>query len=242
MILRRLTKHIREQNWFAVWLDFLIVVVGVFIGLQVSNWNDGVRLHALERSYLARLSDDLRYNVVELERANQLAIRSSNALKGFIKSIEDPSTTDADLVQATTDYLSEGAFLAKFNPTKSTFEDLKSTGNLDVIRDSNIRNALVNLYAFYELTAISFDVNMDWVLPADSVLYLEFDAFNFDKRTAVLFADQPVEIEAQKIRNNAARLKRHAALHYWLKDRAIELYDVALAETQAVLALLESEH
>ncbi len=35
MILRRLAEHVRAQNWFAVALDFLIVVVGVFVGLQV---------------------------------------------------------------------------------------------------------------------------------------------------------------------------------------------------------------
>ena len=40
MILRRLTKHVKDQNWFAVGLDFVIVVTGVFIGLQASNWND----------------------------------------------------------------------------------------------------------------------------------------------------------------------------------------------------------
>ena len=40
MILRRITKHVKDQNWFAVALDFIIVVLGVFIGLQISNWND----------------------------------------------------------------------------------------------------------------------------------------------------------------------------------------------------------
>ena len=29
MILRSITKHVRDQNWFAVGIDFLIVVVGV---------------------------------------------------------------------------------------------------------------------------------------------------------------------------------------------------------------------
>jgi hypothetical protein len=40
MILRSLTKHVKDQNWFAVGLDFAIVVIGVFIGIQVANWND----------------------------------------------------------------------------------------------------------------------------------------------------------------------------------------------------------
>ena len=39
MLLHRITEHVKDQNWFAVGLDFLIVVVGVFIGIQVNNWN-----------------------------------------------------------------------------------------------------------------------------------------------------------------------------------------------------------
>ena len=49
MLLRRITQHVNEQNWFAVWLDFVIVVVGVFIGIQVSNWNDEQGRRADER-------------------------------------------------------------------------------------------------------------------------------------------------------------------------------------------------
>ena len=39
MLLRRITKHVTDQNWFAVFLDFMIVVFGVYIGVQVGNWN-----------------------------------------------------------------------------------------------------------------------------------------------------------------------------------------------------------
>ncbi|MGB6228622.1 MAG: hypothetical protein WBF53_00660 [Litorimonas sp.] len=30
----------REQNWLAIGIDFCIVVVGVFIGIQVASWNE----------------------------------------------------------------------------------------------------------------------------------------------------------------------------------------------------------
>lgn len=39
MILRRLIENLRAQNWTAIALEFLIVVIGVFLGTQVSNWN-----------------------------------------------------------------------------------------------------------------------------------------------------------------------------------------------------------
>lgn len=37
MLLRRMTEHVKEQNWFAVAIDVLIVVMGG-IGIQVANW------------------------------------------------------------------------------------------------------------------------------------------------------------------------------------------------------------
>ena len=35
MILRRVIQHVKKQEWTAIWIDLMIVVVGVFIGIQV---------------------------------------------------------------------------------------------------------------------------------------------------------------------------------------------------------------
>ena len=40
MVLRRLAENFRAQNWAAVFSELLIVIVGVFIGLQVNTWNE----------------------------------------------------------------------------------------------------------------------------------------------------------------------------------------------------------
>lgn len=34
MILRRFAEHVKGHNWFAVGLDLIVVVVGIYIGLQ----------------------------------------------------------------------------------------------------------------------------------------------------------------------------------------------------------------
>lgn len=53
MILRRLTENLRAQNWTAISIEFLIVVVGVFIGTQVANWNQArLETQATERMLL----------------------------------------------------------------------------------------------------------------------------------------------------------------------------------------------
>ena len=39
MLLRRVMKPVQDQNWVTVGVDFLIVVIGIFIGIQAANWN-----------------------------------------------------------------------------------------------------------------------------------------------------------------------------------------------------------
>ena len=40
MILRRITEHVKAQNWTAIWIQFVLLVSGVFLGIQVANWKD----------------------------------------------------------------------------------------------------------------------------------------------------------------------------------------------------------
>ena len=59
MLLRRITEHVKNQNWTAVGLDFVIVVVGVFVGLQVQEWAEEQDRRELETTYTTRLHDEV---------------------------------------------------------------------------------------------------------------------------------------------------------------------------------------
>ncbi|MEO8974521.1 MAG: hypothetical protein ABI552_01990 [Casimicrobiaceae bacterium] len=50
MILRRLSQSLKEQNWTAIWIEFVLVVAGVFVGIQVANWNGELRDHQREHA------------------------------------------------------------------------------------------------------------------------------------------------------------------------------------------------
>ena len=63
MILRRVATSVRAQDWTAVAIEFVILVVGVFIGIQVSNWNDARAFEAQEATYLAQLRSEITDNV-----------------------------------------------------------------------------------------------------------------------------------------------------------------------------------
>ena len=60
MFLHRIAENLRRQNWTAIALDFVIVVVGVFLGMQVSNWNQARAEKAETERMLAQLKPELR--------------------------------------------------------------------------------------------------------------------------------------------------------------------------------------
>ncbi len=75
MILRKFMQHVKEQNWFAVGLDVIVVIVGIFLGLQVQAWYDtGVAKQEEQRI--------VSYMVADMEA-------SQNYLEGVKLRIDD---------------------------------------------------------------------------------------------------------------------------------------------------------
>ena len=64
MILRRFTEHVRNQNWFAVSLDLIVVVTGIYIGLQADAWMTVKQDRKLEVEYVERLVSDMEESIV----------------------------------------------------------------------------------------------------------------------------------------------------------------------------------
>ena len=62
MLPRRLMNHVNNQNLTAIVIELLVVVLGVFIGLQVDNWNQSRIEQNTVKSYYDRLIEDLRTN------------------------------------------------------------------------------------------------------------------------------------------------------------------------------------
>lgn len=69
MILRRITEAFRRQDWFTVAIETLIVVLGVFLGLQVNNWNEARATEARKAEIVAALVTDLKDATYVMEQA-----------------------------------------------------------------------------------------------------------------------------------------------------------------------------
>ena len=71
MIFRRLAQNLRDQNWTAITIEFVLLVVGVFLGIQVANWNEARIDHEREHLLLVELRAELDEAVRQTEIKKQ---------------------------------------------------------------------------------------------------------------------------------------------------------------------------
>ncbi|WP_309603340.1 hypothetical protein [Sphingomonas sp.] len=165
MRLRRIIEHVRGQNWVAVALDLAITVIGVFIGIQVANWN-------ADRQ--------------DRQRAHQVLVELSNEFKGFdraaasLADFYDGSLKNQQVLLASLragqvrpddrdkvrDAVALGLLYGDPPPPSGTYRDLLSSGKLDLIRDQQLRIKLVE-----------YDQSIDVVARSDNNIQLGLVSF-----------------------------------------------------------------
>ena len=67
MILRRFAEALKQQNWAAIAIEFVLLVLGVFLGIQVANWNEARADRAAYEAALGRLGAEIDTNLAYLE-------------------------------------------------------------------------------------------------------------------------------------------------------------------------------
>ncbi len=145
MLLRRITEHVKAQNWTAVALDFVIVVVGVFIGIQLGNWNEAMQRRDREQQYLERLD-------LEMDTIRDRATGGAEAFKQSVNGIDlllrlrrqykaDPATPlpdDEEIANAIAS-ITTGRVPAD---SPAAFKEMVANGALETLSSAELRQAL----------------------------------------------------------------------------------------------------
>jgi hypothetical protein len=143
--LLRVAEHVRTQNWTAIGIDFCIVVLGVFVGIQVANWNEARQQAARQDSYMERLRVDfvgIRDRIKEHFVVYDNAVEGGNLLLSIVRAEPDaPSTDDSDLAR-----LERAHNTLMSNrippPLPATYVEMRSEGQVSRIANPELRDRL----------------------------------------------------------------------------------------------------
>ncbi len=142
MLLRSISKHVKDQDWFAVTIDFFIVVVGILIAFQITNWSDNGQEFHKQQLIETRLQND--FDVIE--DALTIAISEHDSvivalevLRMTLKRGKARPNDDTAIKLA----LRNGFEYWQVSHRSGTFIELLSSGRLDLIPNEELRIALI---------------------------------------------------------------------------------------------------
>jgi len=147
MILRRISENVRSQNWFAVAIEFVIVVVGVFMGLQVQDWNEARKERIEEQDLLSRLYEET-LGLLELQRQELVGLRArADVLMGVnpILFAEEPMR---DISGEECANIASSHVFRRPPDELPVLDEMLSTGRFDVLQDKAIKEQLRNYVLF----------------------------------------------------------------------------------------------
>lgn len=241
MILRRVIDHVKHQNWTAVALDFVIVVTGVFIGIQVSNWNAAQADRQRAYGYLERIRDDLDADLdghINRVRFWSDVIAQGRLALDYAASDEADGTSDWKILLA---YF-QASQVGEHITTDSTYEELKSAGELRLIGDPALRDQLAYYYVNSNNPVMRqqplYREHVRAIIPIDVQFHIWEDCYKATADGGQELVDCPAPIEPERIGDIVERISNDEALMgeltFWVSSLRIAML---IAEGQIDLGL-----
>jgi hypothetical protein len=142
-MLRHVIAHLRRQDWTAVFIELVVVVVGVFIGVQASNWNEERETNQKAAVFTERLKADLRVEAWNYEMQ-----------VGYNEQVLANAERAVDALTGRASLSDEALLIAAYRATqfngntrrRATYDELTSTGEISLIRDPELRTLAMDLY------------------------------------------------------------------------------------------------
>ena len=219
MIFKRFAANLRAQNWFAIGVEFAIVVAGVFVGTQVSNWNAARIERANSDRLLAQLVPELRAQVDFYDTAKTYYATTRRfadvALKGWAG---DRRVSDNDFVIAAY----QASQIQGIGTNSDTWANIFGAERLSSIDDPAIRRDL-SLLMYSDNSAIGVNAvdtpyrrNVRRIIPIETQDMIRTRCGDYtppDRINVVLLPDAcDLRLPANKAAEAAAALRAHPDL------------------------------
>ena len=238
MIIERIARFVRAQDWNAIVIEFAIVTAGVLMGIQVSNWNDARVEKARVDQQVASLGAELQGNLATIEKYERSVESQLADLIALQRSFDRPGSTEAETSSRLMNIFRVGTMILE----TSAYDELTRTGSFRYVHPE-LRSAVI-----------------EWKAKKGMVERLDQDALThrisaIDSLSGTLAFEPMVKTFAPKfdpapatpLRNDPERLAKDPKVRNFLAMRyAIETQKLRLAKdlegaTEKLLSLVRRE-
>jgi len=138
-------RHLINEMWPAYLMEIVVIILGISITLALEEWRDDAKVVKLENVYRGNLLADINVDLEALQyvsAATKTLLAHGEAIFDYENGSPAHSLSDSALTTDLRSILQR----EKFIPHDATFAELKSSGNLHLINDIDLKRLL---FAYY---------------------------------------------------------------------------------------------
>lgn len=147
-LLRKIRQKLLSEGKITNYLKYaigeiLLVVIGILIALQINNWNENRKDNLLEQTFLIKLKYNLQDDIALYQDRIKLNTEIINHLDTSLIILQNYKSYATEDLQ---EHLRHIRFFHRFNTNRTTFDNLLSSGRLDIIRNDSLTQELFLYY------------------------------------------------------------------------------------------------
>lgn len=184
-ILRKIRNQLMQKNKVTTYIlyalgEIALVVIGILVAVSIDNWNEDNKERKAESHYLSNLQDDLSLQLKETEVCFDSESGIAHIIKEIGKEIEEGySHTNIEKLNIQLTRIMQNRTL---NIYRTTFEELKSSGSINLISNRNLRSEIINYYQFLDRVSLVLPKYEQQETLSMLDQMIENNLFNFDIR------------------------------------------------------------
>jgi hypothetical protein len=145
MSLMKIAHRLREHDWLAAAIELVIVIVGILIALQVSNWNQERHDRARGQDYYRRIHGDLETDIQRIATTRAYYATVSAYGSAAIANGEEGKLVDGSNWRTLLAWY-QASQIIPFELEDTSFAEMRDAGDLGLIADERLRERLAGYY------------------------------------------------------------------------------------------------
>ncbi|MBN1151541.1 hypothetical protein JXA84_10030 [candidate division WOR-3 bacterium] len=156
-------------------IDLAIVTAGVSVTFILNSYWEKVKMIRLEKKYLDDFMRDLQHDLDIAQQLTEQNRKKNKRAKAFTESIKQNTHTPENSIEVFQDI----ATINQFTPKMSAYVSIVNSGNLNIIRNYDLRNKLVSYYISFEEIKLEEKISNDFAFnTAIPFMYRNIDLLN----------------------------------------------------------------
>ncbi|WP_298756922.1 DUF6090 family protein [uncultured Psychroserpens sp.] len=160
---RQFRRQFLSENKFSKYFiyaigEIILVVIGILIALSINNWNQNRINASKEHGYLVEIKNDLENQIQQFNRRdilyNSIINKGESILGDFSKK---GNLFEIDSINTKLSFM---MYDLNFPSINTTFNELNSTGQLNLIKEKSLRSNIIKYYQNSEATKESVNSNV----------------------------------------------------------------------------------